>query len=268
MGQKMPSGHYECVRCKNTVPPDAVRVLTQVKCPTCGYRVLRRLSPNEYAKEYLDSYDGFLASLQSEIDKVGGVEPKTVVRSSIRFGKINVDKPKIVEADGSDREIYPLEARIRNLSYAAPLQLEMWVERHGRKRTAPDYAYIGDIPIMVKSKKCRLSEMTEEELLTAGEDPKDPGGYFIIRGVRMVIHPDVFSKALLEAFQTLCQDIKNRASKAEAKTARTLGRITTAPGVVLVKPRIMTASITHAFDAMPIRIVRWTATEDMMFGPT
>lgn len=265
MGQKIPGGVYECVRCKATVPTDALHVSGGVKCPTCGYRVLRRSSPKEYAKEYLDSYNRFLANLQSEIDTVGGVEPETALRYSIRFGKIDVGKPKIVEADGSEHEIYPLEASIRNLSYTAPLSLEMMVERHARKRSPSNFVYIGEIPIMVKSKKCRLSEVAENELLRMGEDPEDPGGYFIIKGVKIVVHPDVFSKAVLEAFKALCQDIKDRASKVEEKAARTLGRIATASSVVLVRPRIMTVGITHAFDAMPIRIVRWTATEDMVF---
>ncbi|MFQ5762426.1 MAG: DNA-directed RNA polymerase subunit B'', partial [Candidatus Bathyarchaeia archaeon] len=139
-------------------------------------------------RQHLNSYNYFVdRGLQEIINEVGGIEIEAGTKYKIKFGKVDIGKPKIVEVDGSDHEVYPTEARIRNLSYAAPLQLEMWVERDGRKSSALDYVYIGDIPIMVKSKKCRLSEMTEEELLTAGEDPKDPGGYFIINGSERVV---------------------------------------------------------------------------------
>ncbi len=59
--------------------------------------------------------------------------------------------------------------------------------------------HIGDLPIMVKSKKCNLykenleeeREISEEEywrmLHQKGEDPMDPGGYFIIGGTERVL---------------------------------------------------------------------------------
>ena len=43
------------------------------------------------------------------------------------------------------------------------------------------------MPIMLKSKVCPLSRMTDDELIKAGEDPNDPGGYFIINGSERVL---------------------------------------------------------------------------------
>ena len=40
---------------------------------------------------------------------------------------------------------------------------------------------------MVKSDLCQLSKMTKDQLIAASEDPKDPGGYFIINGSERVI---------------------------------------------------------------------------------
>jgi len=40
---------------------------------------------------------------------------------------------------------------------------------------------------MLKSKLCVLSQMSPEELISQGEDPNDPGGYFIINGSERVI---------------------------------------------------------------------------------
>jgi DNA-directed RNA polymerase subunit B len=46
---------------------------------------------------------------------------------------------------------------------------------------------LGELPIMVKSKFCPLSRMSKEELIAVGEDPDDPGGYFIVNGTERVI---------------------------------------------------------------------------------
>jgi len=139
-------------------------------------------------KQHLKSYDDFIEhGLQDIIDEVGGVEVEAEARYKIRFGKVDMEEPKIVEVDGSVHPLNLLEARLRNLTYAAPLYLEMWIERDGKRCSPPDYIYIGDIPIMVKSKRCRLAGFDDDALIQAGEDPKDPGGYFIINGSERVV---------------------------------------------------------------------------------
>ncbi|MFQ5998062.1 MAG: DNA-directed RNA polymerase subunit B [Candidatus Bathyarchaeia archaeon] len=153
------------------------------------WNVMEAFIKNEgLVKQHLNSYNDFLdKGLQEIINEVGGIDIEAETKYKIRFGKIDIGKPKIVEVDGSDHEIYPTEARIRNLAYSAPVYLEMWVERDGKKSSSLDYIYVGDIPIMVKSKKCRLSQMSSDELIGIGEDQKDPGGYFIINGSERVV---------------------------------------------------------------------------------
>src|SRR5207253_10721021 len=41
---------------------------------------------------------------------------------------------------------------------------------------------LGRIPLMLKSAACILFGKSEEELQKYGEDPYEPGGYFIIKG--------------------------------------------------------------------------------------
>jgi DNA-directed RNA polymerase subunit B len=50
-----------------------------------------------------------------------------------------------------------------------------------------ELVYIGNIPVMLKSKLCFLSQLSREELISAGEDPDDAGGYFVVNGSERVI---------------------------------------------------------------------------------
>lgn len=43
----------------------------------------------------------------------------------IKFGKIFLSRPTMTESDGTTTQMFPQEARLRNLTYAAPLFVEM-----------------------------------------------------------------------------------------------------------------------------------------------
>lgn len=112
--------------------------------------------------------------------------PHNIEKFKIRFGRITVGKPEITEADGSKRPIYPIEARLRKISYSAPIYLEIstYVNDVQRENFVTE---VGKIPIMLRSKYCHLHGLSREELIKHGEDATDPGGYFIINGTEKVI---------------------------------------------------------------------------------
>ena len=133
-------------------------------------------------RQHLESYNKFIErGIQEIIDKVGVIDPN-VEGYQLRLGKVRVEKPTIVEADGSRRQIFPAEARMRNLTYAAPIFLEIMPIFQGVERRGASEVFIGEMPVMLKSKLCHLDNMTRDELVDSGEDPDDPGGYFIING--------------------------------------------------------------------------------------
>ncbi len=103
----------------------------------------------------------------------------------ITLGKIEVGKPKIIEADGSSSFILPYEARLRNLTYTAPITMELTVKKDDQVDS--QIVEIGKIPIMVKSKVCNNYGMSKEELIQNYNDPMDFGGYFIINGNERVM---------------------------------------------------------------------------------
>ena len=91
-----------------------------------------------------------------------------------------------MELDGSITHITPAEARLRNVSYAAPVMMEASVVEDG-KILESKFVHIGDVPVMAKSNACILNNFSSQKLVEHGEDPNDPGGYFIINGSERVV---------------------------------------------------------------------------------
>ncbi len=137
-------------------------------------------------RQHLDSYNDFITRrLQEIVDEIGVVETN-IPGLKVKLGKIRVGEPLVREADGSENPVTPLECRLRNLTYSAPIYLTLIQVENGIERE-PIEIQIGDMPIMLRSVKDPLSRLPEEELVKLGEDPKDPGGYFIVNGSERVI---------------------------------------------------------------------------------
>jgi DNA-directed RNA polymerase subunit B len=137
-------------------------------------------------RQHLDSYNAFIDyGMQEVVNEFGGVKPD-IPDFEIKFGRIRLGEPEFQEAHGQRKPLYPMDARIRNLTYSAPIFLEMIPVVKGIEQE-PVEVRIGELPVMLKSKICRLHGLSDEELIAHGEDPKDPGGYFIINGSERVI---------------------------------------------------------------------------------
>lgn len=146
-------------------------------------------------RQHLDSYNKFIDhGIQEVVDETGEINIEIPeMPYSVKLGQLWIIDPQskisgtyITEVDGTKHEIFPMEARFRNLTYAAPLALEMTPIVDGREQE-PELVLIGNLPVMLKSKLCILSQLTPEELIEHGEDPNDSGGYFIINGSERVV---------------------------------------------------------------------------------
>jgi DNA-directed RNA polymerase subunit B len=157
------------------------------------------------ARQHLDSYNSFVAKkLRQIVDSIGEIRPgwrlrrkqeelhtlashdvKVVIRIPEDLREA-FSMPIVKEADGYVHPITPYECRIRDISYMAALYADIKLIQDGveveRKRLK-----IAEFPVMIKSVLDPLSSMSPEELMAIGEDPKDPGGYFIINGNEKVI---------------------------------------------------------------------------------
>ena len=146
------------------------------------------LSREGVAKQHLNSFDEFLKKgLQYIIDEINQIDIENAEYPyKIQLGRIQFKQPRMMELDGSITHTTPAEARLRNVSYVAPLMLEANVIEDG-KTLETRFIHIGDIPVMVKSESCILRSFTQQKLIDYAEDPEDPGGYFIINGSERVI---------------------------------------------------------------------------------
>ena len=114
----------------------------------------------------------------------------------LSFENITYMKPRIQEATGRVKPMFPQEARIRNFTYAAQMFCDVRFTARtykGVALTEMDEAVrvfsgvsLGKIPVMLGSSLCILNDypMSREEM---GECPNDPLGYFIIHGSERTI---------------------------------------------------------------------------------
>jgi len=146
------------------------------------------LSREGIARQHLTSFDEFLTKgLQEIINEIDHIDIENAEYPyRIKLGRIQFKQPRMMELDGSVTHITPAEARLRNVSYVAPLMMEASVIEDG-KTLESRFLHIGDIPVMVKSDGCILRSFTNQKLIDHAEDPEDPGGYFIINGSERVI---------------------------------------------------------------------------------
>ena len=129
------------------------------------------------------------------------IGPKYEYEISMTFENLSFRKPTIFENNGAILPMMPNDARLRNLTYASPLFVDVRVKttfidntkskdssesRTVRERLFPN-VHMGKIPVMVGSKYCLLHEQMNLHPKALGECSEDAGGYFIISGGERVI---------------------------------------------------------------------------------
>lgn len=146
------------------------------------------LESNSLVTHQIESFNRLLDSgIQSVINRQNLIEP-SVEGFALKLGKIRLEKASVIEADGSRRPIMPNETRLRNLSYSAPIFIEVVPIIRGIEKSASfGEVFVGELPIMVRSNLCYMKTLTRQQMIENGEDAEDPGGYFIVKGVERVL---------------------------------------------------------------------------------
>jgi DNA-directed RNA polymerase beta subunit/intein/homing endonuclease len=128
-----------------------------------------------------------------------GAPPPREVEVMVEFSNVQIRKPTIFENNGAVTPMYPNDARLRNLTYAAPVYTDIIATYTLRtptaagpptvtvsQRTLP-HVQVGRIPVMVGSDYCLLRDTPEKTPRELGECAEDVGGYFIVQGGERVI---------------------------------------------------------------------------------
>ena len=92
----------------------------------------------------------------------------------------------LVKENHETYKITPHECRIRDMTYASPIHVDVEYTKGNHINVQSDIL-IGHMPMMLGASNCWLSNLNHEDLARIKECPYDPRGYFIVKGVEKVI---------------------------------------------------------------------------------
>ena len=160
----------------------------------------------------------------------GASQAKFDYEVAITFQNVSLRKPTIFENNGAVLPMMPHDARLRNLTYASPLFVDVHVrttfinntnggERQVRERLFPN-VHMGKIPVMVGSKYCLLHDQKHIHPRILGECAEDFGGYFIIGGGERVI---IAQERMSENRPVVFRNNRNTAKELEVIEVKSIG---------------------------------------------
>lgn len=210
---------------------DEVQDDSMITAEDCWNVITSYFNTKGLVAQQIDSYNDFVEKTMEQIVTESGKiifdqanppqddydEVVVKKRTEITLSRLSVSTPNIQEEDGSFRDIWPHEARLRNLTYAVPMFVDVkkrvtigvaaegtideaaelddgaleWkddpTEAPYDPKATPLTIPIGKLPVMLKSSCCLLDAKADDELFAHDECPYDQGGYFIISGSEKVL---------------------------------------------------------------------------------
>jgi hypothetical protein len=112
----------------------------------------------------------------------GGAEGK-VLRFWLEDPRIGFPTHK---GSASDARLFPWQCREMGTTYAAPLSATLCRRvENGAIDKVP--VKLGDAPIMIRSNRCHLANLSPDELVKHNEEQVEAGGYFICNGIERIV---------------------------------------------------------------------------------
>ncbi|XP_953007.1 DNA-directed RNA polymerase II subunit, putative [Theileria annulata] len=158
--------------------------------------------------QQIESFNDFITyRMQEIIDSHPPIEitpqpnyrPEEEVENSVvyklKFGQLSLSKPSVEEKDGVFKHIWPQEARLRNLTYASQVYIdieqETYINEDGKLTQTDSTVYprvpLCRMPMMHKSSYCWTRGLNDQDLSDIGECVFDQGGYFVVNGGERVL---------------------------------------------------------------------------------
>lgn len=172
-----------------------------------------------------------------KIDKVESNIENDIINKNVKtyeikfiFHEVELYKPKLEETNGHTYDLFPSDARNKDLKYQSPIFLRIDYNIQLLDKTnnvLSSYTILGKtpekigyIPVMLRSKLCNLDGLTQMDQQFVDEDPYDYGGYFIINGNEKIIIPqEKRTENVIFLFQNK-GDTDNYSFVTEIKTVR------------------------------------------------
>jgi DNA-directed RNA polymerase II subunit RPB2 len=151
---------------------------------------------NGLVKHQVDTFNWFVVKgLKNIINNEPSIKYESSKYDSytLKFSNICVEPPTIIDDDRIIRNLYPQEARNKDLSYTGNVCVDIieTIENNEGRPPQINEQYrvpIAKIPIMLLSDSCHLRRFTPQENETLnGHSTADQGGYFIINGKERVL---------------------------------------------------------------------------------
>jgi len=149
--------------------------------------------------------ESFNALIESGLDEIVKALPKCVVehpegevpKITVTLESLIWHNPanlKDIEGQGTmGRSWYPADCRLAHTTYSGKLEGKFVLNIGDQARFTEGMVDMGTLPVMVRSKKCALHGKSPKQLIKAGEDETESGGYFLVHGlercIRMLIMP-------------------------------------------------------------------------------
>lgn len=102
--------------------------------------------------------------------------------------EVRINRPTVSARDthSVNRLMLPSECRERLTNYAGRMTVNLcWRVNDGPVKN--ELHSVGMVPIMVKSNLCNIANMAPRQLIDAGEECEEMGGYFIVNGLEKII---------------------------------------------------------------------------------
>lgn len=237
-------------------------------------------------RQQLDSFNEFIQdTMQLIVDESAEIEVKPEAQHmpgrpmdtvdmtcKVAFGQIYLSKATMTEPDGETSTLFPKAARLRNLTYAAPLYADITKTvtvrgEDGEEQVSSELlekVFIGKIPIMLRSNYCTLHGLSPRQLMELGECPYDQGGYFIINGSEKVLiaqekmapnHVSVFKKRQPSKY-AFVSEIRSMAEKQNRPPSACFIRMLTKPPAKSgISGRVIRATLPYIKAEIPIIVV-------------
>lgn len=152
-----------------------------------GLLLRQYLTWEGFADHHIEIYDNWI--FKSAYNNVYGRMLTFPDGRVVCFEKLKIFNPRYTR-DGKVLMLTPKLSREQGITYGADWHVDVVLRKDsctGEELDRRTSVCIGNVPVMLKSRNCILHNKTPREMAILGEDPKDPGGYFIVSGTEKVV---------------------------------------------------------------------------------